>query len=387
MCDLQEELLSKKAELLKLQNEIKNKIIILEDENQYLNNDLEICDRRKKLESDIIVLKKNRDCDLKLNVLKQDNEKLKKVYSDMGMREDINRKVSVLRNNDKLECELKVISDKMDLCNKKYKMNQDAIIKSKVIITKLESNDKYRIKIEELNGEIEILNLYVKCIDEKTGLPYKLAKKYIKILQENVNEILSKITNFTVSLNHDDKGGLSINVCDLDLNAMQMSGSQKFIIDLAIRLCLVKNHPFLPNFIIIDEGFGCMDVDHLNNTKEFLDSLNKYQDIEFIMIVSHIDELHYSAKMNLTISDNDGKSNLKLGDDSVIPDTTKIKESTIINDVSVIEEIDDGYKCLACEKKYKNINSAPKHLETSLHIKNYQKYIKTHKRIDVNFEE
>jgi energy-coupling factor transporter ATP-binding protein EcfA2 len=157
-----------------------------------------------------------------------------------------------------------------------------------------------------------------------------------------------------------------------------MSGSQKFIVDLAIRLCLVKNHPYLPNFIILDEGFGCMDIEHLADTKEFISSLNRCTDMKFIMIISHIEELHHVAETNIPILIKDEKSFISKGDDSQISDTLKLTESNIETDRSVIVDVETpneegGYKCIICNKTLSTEGFLRRHMGSKYHAERVQK--------------
>jgi DNA repair exonuclease SbcCD ATPase subunit len=79
------------------------------------------------------------------------------------------------------------------------------------------------------------------------------------------------------------------------------SGFQKFIISLAVRICLVQNHPFNPGFLIIDEGFGCLDQEHLQNT---IDSLNriKFSDrLDWLLFISHIPDMQTIVSQPIVI--------------------------------------------------------------------------------------
>ena len=72
------------------------------------------------------------------------------------------------------------------------------------------------------------------------------------------------------------------------ISASLCSGAQKFITDLALRLTLTKLHPFNPAILLIDEGFGRLDSEHLNNIHEFLSQLHSSVKMVFI---THIDSL------------------------------------------------------------------------------------------------
>jgi len=89
--------------------------------------------------------------------------------------------------------------------------------------------------------------------------------------------------------------------------ATQGSGFQKFIITLAIRLSLAKSHPLLPNFLILDEGFGCMDSDHLTSAIDFLHQLSATQ-LDWLLFVSHIPEMRCISSTAIVVANTLGVS-------------------------------------------------------------------------------
>ena len=89
--------------------------------------------------------------------------------------------------------------------------------------------------------------------------------------------------------------------------ATQASGFQKFIITLAIRIALAKNHPKLPSFLILDEGFGCMDNEHLTNVIEFLHQINATQ-LDWLLFVSHIPEMRSISASQIAVASQAGIS-------------------------------------------------------------------------------
>ena len=51
-----------------------------------------------------------------------------------------------------------------------------------------------------------------------------------------------------------------------------------------------------PNFMVIDEGWGCLDNNNIEKIQNFLYNINKYYD--FIIIVSHINKLKNIVNKN-----------------------------------------------------------------------------------------
>ncbi len=87
------------------------------------------------------------------------------------------------------------------------------------------------------------------------------------------------------------------------------SGMEKFISSLAIRIALtnVSNLP-RTNFIAIDEGWGTLDSDNLNNTHQLFQYLKtRYQ---FSLVISHIDAMRDFTDQLLEIQVDEGFSQI-----------------------------------------------------------------------------
>ena len=87
------------------------------------------------------------------------------------------------------------------------------------------------------------------------------------------------------------------------------SGLEKFVSSLAIRVALinVSNLP-RPNFIAIDEGFGCADSDHLSAMSNLFSFLKS--NFDFVWIVSHLDVLKDMVDTRLEIIKDNGFSRI-----------------------------------------------------------------------------
>lgn len=70
----------------------------------------------------------------------------------------------------------------------------------------------------------------------------------------------------------------------------------------------------MPRFLIIDEGFGCLDTINLGHVAQMLHGIKKYFD--FILIISHIGELQNLSDIKLAITQNDNISAIKNCDTS-----------------------------------------------------------------------
>ena len=91
-----------------------------------------------------------------------------------------------------------------------------------------------------------------------------------------------------------------INYNDNRWSLEMCGGMEKFISSLAIRIALIKisNLP-RPNILCIDEGFGCVDLEHLDLMGNLFSYLKNQFD--FIWVVSHIDQLKDIVDLQLEI--------------------------------------------------------------------------------------
>jgi hypothetical protein len=121
--------------------------------------------------------------------------------------------------------------------------------------------------------------------------------------------------------------------------------------------------------LIIDEGFGCMDNEHLHNTKEFMMNLNHEHKYGWIIVISHIEELQNITKNRLYIEMKDNKSKLLLGEIPEIP-VPSVDASEKMDENVVIYDDNDKLYCNICEKNVRGVES---HIKTNIHMDNVRK--------------
>lgn len=322
-----------------------------------------------------IIAQKDMELDKQIAQLKSENENLRSQIAFHETR-------AARENNARIDAQIAAIKQKLNESCAAQTISRRKINDMHTARAHREQVDALEAEIATTRAELEPLEQYAASINEKTGLPHILARKYIHALQSSINDILTQITNFQVALQIDDRGGLHIlteqGPCheqeSRTQNAVQVSGSQKFMIDLAIRMCLARNHPFLPGFLIVDEGFGCMDARHLANMRDFLSGLRSYfEKTDFIMIISHIDELHSAADIDISISVKDDRSYLVFGEPNVL-DLSVIPQKEIVTDAGDIIEVGEKYHCTVCKKDYMKKNGfIEKHIKTETHLRNVRR--------------
>lgn len=228
---------------------------------QKLVTTLEKCDRQvEQTEKDIQLFITNED-NIKYNV--EIDERIKFVEYDIS----VNKKAL-----DKLEKQLRDLHGEIKVleASKADIMNQ---IK----------------EAEELEDTYEAYKYYMEAVG-RDGIPYELMSRAIPAIESEINNILTQIVEFTISLEVDGKNILGkLNYDHERIWPLEnSSGMERFISSLAIRVALLNasNLP-KPNFMIIDEGLGVLDADNMSSMGTMM-SILKAQ-FDFIVLISHLD--------------------------------------------------------------------------------------------------
>lgn len=134
---------------------------------------------------------------------------------------------------------------------------------------------------------------YMDCMNIRTGIPGMLLKTYLTTLVRDANEILTVADcGFSIAYAEDD--GIEIYIEDIirktRLPLEMGSGFQKFIISIAIRVCMFSLFPRpVGDFLIIDEGFSCADERNISKMYSFLGEIKKK--FKFMILITHLDTL------------------------------------------------------------------------------------------------
>ena len=155
--------------------------------------------------------------------------------------------------------------------------------------------------------EYESYQLYTTSIS-RDGIQYELITQALPTIEKEVNNILSQIVEFTVSLQTDGKNVTThLNYDDKKWPLELASGMERFVSSLAIRVALINisNLP-RPNFIAIDEGFGCADADNLSSMGSLFAFLKT--NFDFVWIISHLDSMRDMVDNRIEIKKENGFS-------------------------------------------------------------------------------
>jgi DNA repair exonuclease SbcCD ATPase subunit len=161
---------------------------------------------------------------------------------------------------------------------------------------------------EELEDTYEAYKYYMEAVG-RDGIPYELMSRAIPAIESEINNILTQIVEFTISLEVDGKNILGkLNYDHERIWPLEnSSGMERFISSLAIRVALLNasNLP-KPNFMIIDEGLGTLDPENLSAMGTMMGILKSQFD--FIILISHLDTARDMVDKVIEIKREDGFS-------------------------------------------------------------------------------
>lgn len=228
--------------------------------------------------------------------------------------ENMKEYIEATKNNKMLESEIEEIKGKISKCQneiKKQTLQKDSLLENIFILKKeIEVYDNHSKIIKELEKETILYKNYTKLVN-KDGLPYILLNNLIPELQSGTNNILLPLTNFSITIEQEKD---SINIYKINeknkLNIELCSGFEKFVVNLAIRISLSNLSKLSScNFMLIDEGFSCMDNTNINNLNSLFTILKDMFD--FVIVISHLDSVKSQCDEYLTIDKNkDGSSKI-----------------------------------------------------------------------------
>jgi DNA repair exonuclease SbcCD ATPase subunit/predicted MPP superfamily phosphohydrolase len=235
-----------------------------------------------------------------LLTLEQDIQLYYKEKDAIESNKLVNEKIKIIKDNiTKLDNLLKTATRKVSDLNGKL-----------VLANEQKSNYEEQIKNAKIWELQQQAYTYYMMAISRDGIPYNLISKALPTIESEINNILHQIVEFTVNLITDGKNVIGhINYDGKKWPIEMGSGLEKFVLSLAIRVALINisNLP-RPNFIAIDEGFGCADKDNLNSMSSLLSYFRSTFD--FIWVVSHLDAMKDMVDNQLEIKKERGFSKI-----------------------------------------------------------------------------
>ena len=180
----------------------------------------------------------------------------------------------------------------------------------KVSVTdQIKGIEEQMTKIESYENEIASYQYYTTSVG-KDGVPYKIISDAIPRIEQEANNILSQIVEFTIGIETDGKNvNVYIKYEDRKWPLELSSGMERFVAALALRVALI-NISNLPraNFLVVDEGFGALDASNMAMIHSLFDYLKS--NFDFIIVISHLDAMRDMVDKQLEIKKENGFSKL-----------------------------------------------------------------------------
>jgi DNA repair exonuclease SbcCD ATPase subunit/DNA repair exonuclease SbcCD nuclease subunit len=162
----------------------------------------------------------------------------------------------------------------------------------------------------DLEKQYNSYKMYLEAV-KRDGIPYQLIGKALPAIENEINNILTQIVDFVVVLTMDGKNVNAHIVYEEQTWPLDMgSGMESFISSIAIRVALtnISNLP-RPNFLILDEGLGCLDSDNLASMYSLFTYLKT--NFDFIIVISHLEAVKDMVDSTMDIKKENGFSSIK----------------------------------------------------------------------------
>jgi DNA repair exonuclease SbcCD ATPase subunit len=237
-----------------------------------------------------------------------------------------NNKESIL-NNEKINQDIKNIDYEKKAQKLALTHLSDKTIQLKSDISISNNNiENYKDTLDKINKTKEAYSKYTIYLQavHRDGIPAKIIKKKLPIINYKINSILKNLVDFKIELSIKDSGDIKeqfyFNSIDVDALPMSMaSGAQVFVGSVAIRDALhFVSSLTKPSLCIIDEGFGSLD-DELTIAMESVFSYlkNKYKNTWIIThkneIKDFVDSIIQVSKSKNGLTEEQIKDNPKAG--------------------------------------------------------------------------
>jgi DNA repair exonuclease SbcCD ATPase subunit/DNA repair exonuclease SbcCD nuclease subunit len=277
--------------------------------------------RLEKLFNDV----KSSDREMEITKLKLENLKqsIKHLRSELVIKkselDQYNKDIKSIEFNKKVQIEIDTIASTLQTFDKQLS-SVDNLINTKSVELgslnqKTEDLGNSIAQLSEIEESFRLSSLLKEALS-KDGIQINIIKKVIPRINMELRKILNNVTEFDVILEIDDKSDINIIIDDghgrraLDLG----SGMEKSTGSIALRAA-IANVSLIPrcNLFIIDEGFGKLDSDNLNNMNMLLGYLKSI--FKTVIIISHVAEMQDICDHIITMEkDEEGYSKLKIGE-------------------------------------------------------------------------
>ena len=236
-----------------------------------------------------------------LSGIKADINRYNAISETILQNKEINEQIKIL------EIQKKEFDKDISDTNKKIlqKTGEIGSIDSFINTTKAKISE-----VKDLENKNTLYTYYLDAV-KKDGVPYELISKAMPVIENEVNNILAQVVDFSLSMDTDGKNiNAKLVYEDQEWTLEMGSGMEKFISGLAIRVALINICGLpRPNFLVIDEGFGTLDADNLSSLFMMMQYLKTQFD--FIWVISHLEQMRDIVDGLIEIKKENGFSKIK----------------------------------------------------------------------------
>lgn len=238
----------------------------------------------------------------RLEEINEDIELYHEIKDRLKHNEDVQEEIQEMENKvSHLENEIDELDSEMKNVHGDIKVQES---RKETINEKIE-------RFQEISERYEAYDCYLSAV-KRDGIPYELIEKSLPEIEEEINNILSQIVNFSIVFETDGKNinGWMVSGEDNIVPLNNASGMEGFVSSLAIRVALtnISNLP-RSNFLAIDEGFGVLDAEKRNSLRMVFDYFKT--SFSFVLFVTHLDSLRDIADDILEVRKKDEFSSVK----------------------------------------------------------------------------
>lgn len=258
----------------------------------------------------------------------------KQIIDEKNIINEIKKEIKILENNKESILKNEEINNEIRNIDYEKKAEKLALVhlsdktvqlKSDINISK-NNIQNYKDTLDKINKTKEAYSKYTIYLQavHRDGIPAKIIKKKLPIINYKINSILKNLVDFKIELTIKDNGDIKehfyFNSINVDALPMSMaSGAQNFIGSVAIRDALhFVSSLTKPSLCVIDEGFGSLD-DELTIAMESVFNYlkNKYKNTWIIThkneIKDFVDSIIQVSKTTEGLTEEQIKENSKAG--------------------------------------------------------------------------
>ena len=160
----------------------------------------------------------------------------------------------------------------------------------------LNKNAKAKLELDDVNNNLELV-LKLQSLISKNALVDFVAEEYLYLITEYSNKFVNNISSGKFQLTYDSKTSEFLAIDNFNggvtRSIKSLSGGERFIFSLSLALgisqSIATNNDKTFNFFFIDEGFGNLSDDYLDNVLTCFDRLIRLN--LTVGFITHVDRM------------------------------------------------------------------------------------------------